>query len=817
MQTLWQDLRYGARMLLKQPGITLIAVLTLALGIGANTAIFSVVNAVLLRSLPFAEPERIVAIGATETQDRSAFTSLSYPDVVDYRAQSQAFERIAAYSTRGFTLTEAGGAVRVRGAVVEADLFPLLNATPLLGRAFSASEDRAGGGRTVVLSHGAWQSRFRGDQNIVGQTVAINGESHTVIGVMPPGFQFPIQSEPIELWANFARDADVIAGNQPVSVQRGNHYLNAVGRLKPGFTAAQAEAQLVSIASELEKQYPNDNHGFSARVEPMLRRLTGEVSESLWIVFAAVGCVLLIACANVANLLLARAGARRREIAVRSALGASRWRVTRQLLTESVLLALLGAVAGALLASFGIEALIAITPEDIPRMNEASLDGRVLLFTLVAAAVTGILMGLAPALQSAKQDLHSVLKDGGRNATGARATVRSALVVAEVAISVVLLVGAGLLVQSFARLLRVNPGFKPQQLLTLRIGLPDSLYAKAEDIARFHDRLLNGLVGVPGVSAYSTVTPLPMSGSNIGVGFNIAGRPNNTGRDHPYETRVALIGADYFKTLGAVIRQGREFTTRDNLQAPQVAIINEAFAKKYFPNDNPLGKRINPTIQADNNPLPWREIVGVVADIHSKSPGEAPEPEVFLHIPQCPALGTFSVLLRTNNDASTVMNYVREAVNSLDRNVPVGQPRPLEFYLSETVAQPRFNSLLLGLFAGVALLLTAIGLYGVVAYSVTQRTQEIGVRMALGARSVDVLRLVLGQGMKLVLIGVVIGIGGALALTRVIQSLLFGVSATDPLTFALIVLLLIVVTLTACWIPARRATKVDPLMALRCE
>ncbi len=816
MQTLIQDLRYSLRILKKNLGFTLIVIATLALGIGANTAIFSVINAVLLRALPFEAPERIVAVGATKVTDRAELDTLSYPDFADYQAQSDAFERMAHYYTRGFLMAGDGGAVRFRGAVVGSDLFPLLGVKPLLGRTFLPNEDKAGGGRAVVLSYTAWQNRFKGNSQVVGQAAPINGQSYTIVGVMPQGFQFPIQAEPIEVWANYSGDTEIPAA-APVSTQRGNHHLNAIGRLKPGVTLAQAETQLISIAARLEKQYPNDNHDFSAKVAPLLGQLTQGVSASLWVMLAAVGCVLLIACANVANLLLARATNRRREIAVRTALGAGRWRVIRQLLTESLLLSLLGGAAGILVASFGTEALIAITPEAIPRMTEASFDGRVLLFTLGSATLTGILMGLVPAWQATKFDVQSVLKDGGRNASGARATMRHALVVAEVAIAVVLLVSAGLLLNSFARLLRVNPGFNPNQILTMRVGLPDGIYAKSEDIAGFHDRFLTGLEGLPGVTAYSTVTPLPLSNGNIGVGFSVAGRANDTGREFPYETRLGLVGSGYFQLLGTAIRQGREFAARDGLKAPQVVLVNETFVRKFFPHENPIGKRINPSIQADDGPLLMREIIGVVADIKSKNLSEGAEPEVYLHLAQCPAFGSFTVMLRTQQDAQNLTKLIRDKLNQLDRNVSLGQIRTFDSYLSDAVAQPRFNSLLLGIFAGVALLLTALGLYGVVSYSVMQRTQEIGIRMALGAQTRDVLRLVLGQGLKLVLMGAGIGLVGAFAAAQMLKSLLFGVSATDPLTFAAIVGFLMVVALLACWIPARRATKVDPMIALRCE
>jgi putative ABC transport system permease protein len=810
---LWQDLRYGARTLMKRPGFTLIAALTLSLGIGANTAIFSVVNAVLLRALPFAASDRLVALEARRTNDPTRFGMLSYPDFVDFQKQSQAFERVAAYRARGFTMITESGAVRLRGVIAGSELFPLLGVNALYGRTFIPVEDKPGGGRAVILSHSLWQNRFNADPSVVGRTAPVNGESHTIVGVAPPDFQFPIEAEPVDIWINFARDTENI-GAGAISAQRGNRYLNAVGRLKPGVTAAQAEAQLAGVAIQLERQYPTDNHGFSVSVTPLLDRMTGKISRSLWMIFAAVGLVLLIACVNIAGLLQARAIGRRREIAVRAALGASRWRVIRQLLAESLLLALVGGGVGLLLAIAGADALIALMPEDVPRLREASLDVRVALFTLAIATFAGVAMGIAPAWQSSQLDLQSAIKEAGGVLTGGRARLRGALVVAQVATAVVLLVGAGLLLQSFARLLQVNPGFDAEHLLTMRVGLSDGVYTNPEQVARFHERLMAELAAAPGVSAFSTAHPLPLMGGGINIGFNIEDRPNPSGRAFPYETRLFLVGADYFRTMGIALLAGRDFDARDEFNSTPVAIINEACARRFFPDENPLGRRVNPAMSYDKGPLPMREIVGVVADARSSKLSEAPEPEVYLHLPQCPATGVFTLLLRTRND---VTGFVREAAAKVDRNVPLYQVRTFESYLSTTLAQPRFNGLLLGVFAGVALLLTSIGLYGVMSFSVSQRTREIGVRMALGAESSDVFKMIVGQGMKLVSLGVVLGLGGALALTRVMKQLLFGVSATDPLTLVAIALLLAFVALLACWIPARRAMKVDPMIALRCE
>src|SRR5262249_12286121 len=498
---IWQDMRYGARMLLKRPGFTSIAALTLGLGIGANAAIFSVVNAVLLRALPFAAPERLVALEGRRTDDSARFGLLSYPDFVDFQKQNQAFERLAPYRPRGFTMITDSGAIRLLGVIAGSDLFPLLGVKALYGRVFVPAEDKPGGGRAVILSHSLWQNRFNADPGVVGRTAPVNGESYTIVGVAPPDFQFPIEAQPVDIWINFARDTENF-GIGAISAQRGNRYLNAVGRLKPGVTADQAEAQLVGVATQLERQYPNDNHGFSAGVTPLIERMTGKVSRSLWVLFAAVGFVVLIACGYVAGLLQARALGRRRGMAVRGALGASRSRVIRQLLTESLLLALMGGGAGLLLAYFGVDALIALTPEDIPRLREAGLDSRALLFTLSIATLTGVVMGIAPAWQSSQLELQSAIKESGGALTGPRASLRGALVVAQVACAVTLLVGAGLLLQSFARSLRVNPGFDAEHLLTLRVGLSDGVYTRPDQVAGFHERLLAELDGAPGVSAY---------------------------------------------------------------------------------------------------------------------------------------------------------------------------------------------------------------------------------------------------------------------------------------------------------------------------
>jgi putative ABC transport system permease protein len=593
--------------------------------------------------------------------------------------------------------------------------------------------------------------------------------------------------------------------------------MQAVGRLQPGVTVAQASGELETIARNLEKQYPDTNTGFGAAARPLLAEMTGDVKTSLLVIFAAVGCVLLIGCANVANLLLARAASRRREIAVRTALGASGWRVVRQLLTESVLLGLVGGAVGVLVASFGTDLLLKLTPTDIPRLGEAAMDARVLLFTLGVSVLTGLLMGVVPAWQTLKLDVHGVLKDGGRGtAGGLRKSARGAFVVAEVALAMVLLVAAGLLLQSFARLIRTDAGFNTERLLTMRLTLPDGIYRTNEQRVNFNDRLLAAIGQLPGVSSFSTVTPLPLSRNNFTVGFNIEGRPNPQGVPYPYESGMRLVSPGYFRTLGITLKEGRDFTARDTAESPQVVIINEALARKHFPGENPLGKRIDPSVSVGGKPA-MREIIGVVADTRGQSLGQEARPEVYTSVAQLPAFGSIFLAVRTEADPQGLIGMVREEITKLDRNVPIYDIRTLDEYVSASVAQPRFNTLLIGLFAGVALLLTALGLYGVVAYSVAERTQEIGVRMALGAEKRDVLGLVIRQGMGLVLVGAGLGLAGAFAATRLMESLLYGVRATDPLTFAGVALVVLVVTLAACYVPARRAAKIDPMVALRYE
>ncbi|MEP7343457.1 MAG: ABC transporter permease [Acidobacteriota bacterium] len=819
MNNLIQDLRYSLRMLLKKPGFTLIAIVTLALGIGANTAIFSVVNAVLLRPLPYPQPERLVALWETNKQRAISKGTLSYPNFYDARAQSQSFDQMASYYTSSVALTGIATPINLRSAVVSAELFPLLGNKPQMGRWFLPEEGKPGSstGRAVIISHGLWQRQFSGDANIVGRSVVLNGKPSSIVGVMPAGFQFPIEADPIEVWLTSAIDSEKSNPKEPANdEQRGEHYISAVGRLKSGVTVEQAQADVALIAANLEKQYPDTNtrHGF--RLIPFHQDIVSDYRSALWIILGAVGCVLLIACVNVANLLLARATARYKEIAVRAALGANRWRVIRQLLTESLVLSLAGGVMGLLLAWWGTEVLIRLIPENVPRLSEISIDRWVFGFTLLVSAVTGIVFGLVPALQASKIELTEAMKEGGRAAGpgGARARLRNSLVVAEIAIAMVLLISAGLLLKSFRKLQQVEVGFNTNHVLTAVVEIPDARYPKPEQAAAFYKSLVEKVKTLPGVERVSAIMPQPLSGDSYSISFEIEGR--NIPKGEQPSSHFRTISLDYFNTMKIPLVAGRDFTARDDENSLPVIIVNEAFAQKTFPGESPIGKHIKPGISLEGESK-WREIVGVVKNVKHRQPLTRDyEPEYYVPHPQIPLTG-MSLIIRTSNEPTGFAAAIQRQVSSLDKDVPVYRIKTLDQYLGVAVAQPKFNAMLLALFAGLALLLTAVGLYGVMAYSVAQRTQEIGVRIALGAQTGDVMKMVLRQGLTLAAIGLVIGAVSALALTRLMAGLLYGVAATDPLTFVVIALLLTMVALLACYLPARRAAKVDPMIALRYE
>ncbi len=818
MNNLIQDLRYGLRMLLKKPGFTLVAIITLALGIGANTAIFSVINAVLLRPLPYPQPERLVAVWETNKLRAIRKGSLSYPDFYDARTQSHSFDQMASYYTKSAALTGIATPINLRSAVVSAELFALLGNRPERGRWFLPEEGKPGSstGRAVIISHRLWQRQFSGDANIIGRSVVLNGKPSSIVGVMPAGFQFPIEADPIEVWLTSAIDSEKPNPNEPANDEgRGAHYINAVGRLKPDVTIEQAEADISLIAASLEKQYPDTNmhHGF--RLIPFHQDIVSDYRSGLWIILGAVGCVLLIACVNVANLLLARATARYKEIAVRAALGANRWRVVRQLLTESLVLSLVGGVLGLLLAWWGTEALVRMIPEDVPRLSEINIDRWVFGFTLLMSAVTGVVFGLAPALQASKVELTEAMKEGGRTSgAGARARLRNSLVVAEIAIAMVLLVSAGLLLKSFRKLQQVDLGFDITHIVTAAVEIPDARYPKAEQAAAFYKSLVAKMKTLPGIESASAIVPLPLSGDSFSISFEVEGHHIPKG-EHP-SSHFRAISLDYFDTMKIPVVAGRDFTERDDEKSPPVIIVNEAFAQKTFPGESPIGKHIKPGISVEGKPQ-WREIVGMVKNVKHRQPlSRDYEPEYYVPHPQIP-IDSLSLVIRTRSEPTGLAAAIQREVNSLDKDVPVSQTKTLDQYLGVAVAQPKFNAMLLALFAGLALLLTAVGLYGVMAYSVAQRTQEIGVRIALGAQTGDVMKMVLRHGLMLAAIGLLIGAVAAFVLTRLMAGLLYGVSATDPLTFIGIAALLTAVALLACWIPARRATKVDPMTALRCE
>jgi putative ABC transport system permease protein len=812
MDTFMQDLRFGLRMLARRPGFTLVAVIALALGIGANTAIFSVVNSILLRPLPYDEPERLVQLNHNYPQI-SLKASVSAFGYSLYREQVKSFEAIAAVWGVSLNLTDGGEPERLNSSAVTASFFPLLGAKAARGRAFLVEEEQAGRNKVAVLSDALWQRRFGGDSGIVNKTITLNGENYTVVGVMSPGFQFGREFGRItDLWVPLTFTPAQLSPNN-----LNNEFLAVFGRLRSGVTFNQAQAELDNLAENIRQQYSRGTtrEQWNLTIDRLTELVTGDIRPALLVLLGAVALVLLIACANVANLLLARAADRQREIAVRVALGAGRFRVIRQLLTESVLLALVGGLLGLGIAAWGVGLLAKLRDLRIPRIHEIGLDWRVLGFTLGVSVLTGVIFGLVPALQSAKTDLHETLKEGGRAGAGAaRGWMRSALVVVEMALALMLLIGAGLLIRSFWRLQQVSPGFEPQHLLSMNVGLPDYKYREPAQKVNFFRQVLPQISALPGVQSVGAVSILPLSGSNSSGSFQIEGRQIPQGQSSPHGDRWAAT-AGYFETMKIPLVRGRFFSERDTAEAPGVAIIDETMARKYWPNEDPLGKRIGFERDAQNNPR-WREIVGLVG--HVKHRGLEGESRVQYYIPyeQRTTPGMFLVV-RTAGDPAAMANSVRGVIRNIDRDLPVFRVTTLEQLVADSMIQRRFAMTLLGIFAAVALLLAAVGLYGVLAYAVTQRSHEIGIRMALGASGRDVLRLVVRQGMTLALIGVALGVAGSVALTSLIAGLLFGISARDPLTFVVIALALTGVALLACYIPARRATKVDPMIALRYE
>jgi putative ABC transport system permease protein len=808
MQTLWQDLRYGARMLSKQPGFTLIAALTLSLGIGANTAIFSVVNAVLLRPLPYPDPARLMQIGQSGTGGDDG--SVGEPKFIFWRDQNQTFEAMALYQTIGSGVNLASGndAEYVSALKVSLDFFRALGVAPSLGRGFTREEDQPGGERVAIVSDGLWRRRFGADEGLIGRRVAINGANYTVVGVMPPGFQF-------------LPDADVFTPLRPSLEGDSDSNYGAIGRLKPGVTEAQAQADLKLVAEKYRAAFPRRMQpNESAAAVPLQRSQTADVRSLLWLLLGAVSFVLLIACANVANLQLTRAAARQKEMAVRKALGASRARVARQLITEGVLLALVGGGAGLLLAVWGVDGLTRLIPEGaLPYQSEITLDWRVLAFALAASLATGFVFGLAPAFQMARVDVNRALKEGTSRGTTAAAQgrLRGGLVVAEVALSLTLLIGAALMIQTFINLRRVAPGFDPRNVLTFQISPSGPNYDTTAKTSDFYRRALERVKSLPGVEAAAVTSNLPLS-AQFRMPFAVEGQP-----PHPESVQLRLITPEYFRALRIPLRQGREFAEADTAGTGNVAVVNAAFARQYISNADPLNQQLQ--IGRGQRSLKYA-IVGVVGDTKHFGLGAAAPPMMYIPASQSPDNLTLVMrrflsvkfVVRTTADPLLAGEAVREQMRALDATLPVTALRTMEQVASSSVAMERFNMTLLGLFAALGLSLAAVGIYGVMSYTVAQRTPEIGVRMAIGAQASDILKLlVVRQGLKLTLIGVGLGLLGALGLTRLMKSLLFGVSATDPLTFGSITSLLTVVALLACWIPARRATKVDPMIALRCE
>ncbi|MEW6735210.1 MAG: ABC transporter permease, partial [Acidobacteriota bacterium] len=792
-------------LLLKRPGFTAVAIITLALGIGANTAVFSVVNTMLLRPLPYNHSERLVKMLRLNKKRGESAPNHSFLRFTDHQAQNSVFEAMAAYTDTDAALTGDKMPEQVKGIVTSPELFKVLDIQPILGRTFKADDEQPGGAPIAVISYSMWQRRFASNPNVIGQSLNLDGKQNTIIGVLPANFQFLFETESPEYFV-------LIDPKGEMAVQRDASYLRVLGKLKPGITIKQADVELQSIAARLEQQYQDDKEE-SVRLIYAQDDLVGELRTTLLVLLGAVGFVLLIACANVANLQLTHIAQRSREIAIRLALGTDYGRIVRQLLTESLVLSLLGGALGLFFAIWGVDLISAFVPENIPRFKDVNVDATVLGFTLGACVLTGILFGLAPALQASKINLNEALKEGGRNISEGmgRNRMRRLLIISEVALSLILLISAGLLIKSFLYLRNTNPGFNPEQVLTATIPLPNTRYSKDEQILGFYQQLVERAAQLPGVEVAGASLGLPLGDTKISTSFTVAGQPDPGPGSEPI-AGARIITPGYLRTLRIPLIKGRDFTEKDTADSPKVLLINETLARSYFPGEDPIGKYLNIGLNEIHG-----EIVGIVGDVRYSRMDRAATPEYYVPHKQV-ATDYMSLVLRVQKgDPTTLYEPLRALIRELDKDIPLYQVYPMERFVSNSVAQQRFSMILFAAFAGLALALASVGIFSVMSALATQRTHEIGVRIALGARPQDVLKLVVGQGMAHALVGIGIGLIGALALTRLMSSLLFEVSTTDPITFIVISLVLITVSLIACLLPACRATKVDPMVALRYE
>jgi putative ABC transport system permease protein len=806
MRTIWSDLRYAVRLMIKNPAFTLIAIITLALGIGANTAIFTVVNAVLLRPLGFHDPSRLV-IAAEKSQYPTISTS--YENYVDWRDQSHSFESLEATRGATITLTGDGEPERLNSRYATAGLFPLLGVGTVAGRTFHRDEDRAGGPPVVLLSYGLWQRRFGGAPDTVGKSITLDSHPYTIVGILPKGFEL---LQPADVFLPFTPWAQTLPDDR-----NWHPGIIAIGRLKPDVTREQARTEMVGITKRLEDQYPIYNTGTSGDVVGLQDRLVQNVRPALLLLLGAVGFVLLIACVNVANLLLARAASRSREVAIRTSMGASRWRIVRGLLAESVLISVIGGACGLMVASASLGPLLRLAEGSVPQVFTVNLDRSVLLFTFLVSVITGLIFGIVPALRTTKLDLRETLNEGSRGSTSGpgQHRLRGLLVATEIAFAMMLLIGSGLLLRSFSRLQEVSPGFRPDHLLVADLPLSQNAYAKPEQRFQFFDRIIDRAGALPGVRSVGAASFLPVSGGGGLINFNIEGRPPKTPHDY-LAAGYRTITPQYIETLNVPLLQGRNIATGDTEKAPAVVVINATMARTYFPEENPLGKRMQIGATPDKD-VPYMEIVGVVGDVHQGLDSD-PKAEMYLPYKQADALlpvFQLSIVLRTAGEPHAQAAALRSALGEIDPNQPLVKIRTMDENIAASVTEPRFRTWLIGIFAGLALMLAAVGIYGVMSYSVTQRTNEIGIRVTLGAQANDVFRIVVGEGMRLALSGIAVGVVAALISTRVLRTFLYGISAVDPVTFAATALLLTMVAVAASYFPARRATGVDPMVALR--